>query len=194
MHTLCLATNNKGKISELQLLLSGLPIQLVSLASIGCTADLPETHETFAENSAQKAWYVHQNYNVNCMADDSGLCVEALNGRPGVYSARYAGTHGNDAANIEKVLHEMAGIEQRNAYFETVITLVWKGQSVQFSGRVHGTLATQAMGNNGFGYDPIFVPDGYTQTFGELSLEVKKSISHRAIAVSECVKYLKQFF
>lgn len=189
---ICLATNNHGKIAELKSLLSALDIELVGLKEIGCLVDLPETGHTFLENSLQKAQYVFDHYKIACVADDSGLEVDALQGKPGVFSARYAGAHGNDKANIKKLLIEMEEIENRKANFRTVITFIdSSGKVFHFEGKIDGELTKEEIGANGFGYDPIFIPNGYTQTFAQISHEIKNQISHRAKAVKKMVEFLK---
>jgi len=189
---ICLATNNQGKIKELKSLLSSLDIEVVGLKDIGCKIDLPETGTTFQENSLQKAQYVFDNYQISCIADDSGLEIDALQGEPGVFSARYAGEHGNDKANIAKVLEKLARIENRKANFKTVVTYInADGNAYFFEGKIEGKIAHHEMGTNGFGYDPIFIPTGYSETFAELSAEIKNLISHRAKAVDGLLEFLK---
>jgi len=189
---LCLATNNQGKINELKSLLSNLAIQIVGLKEIGCLIDLPETGHTFQENSLQKAQYVFDNFKIPCIADDSGLQIAALNGEPGIYSARYSGEHGDDKANIAKVLEKLSGIKNRNANFKTVVTYIGvDGQSLFFEGVIDGSIAEKPFGSNGFGYDPIFIPFGYSETFAEIAADIKNKISHRAKAVQGLLAYLK---
>jgi len=189
---ICLATNNQGKIKELKSLLSSLDIEVVGLKDIGCKIDLPETGTTFQENSLQKAQYVFDNYQISCIADDSGLEIDALQGEPGVFSARYAGEHGNDKANIAKVLEKLARIENRKANFKTVVTYInADGNAYFFEGKIEGKIAHHEMGTNGFGYDPIFIPKGYSETFAEFSAEIKNRISHRAKAVIGLLEFLK---
>jgi XTP/dITP diphosphohydrolase len=188
---LCLATNNSHKVEELQALL-GADFQLKTLQEIGCLVDLPETQNTFQGNSLQKAMYVWENYGIPCIADDSGLEVEVLNGEPGVFSARYAGEHGNHEANIAKLLKNLEGIENRAAQFRSVITLIENGKSHQFEGIIKGKIIDQKRGTQGFGYDPIFMPDGYDTTFAEMSMAEKNPISHRGLAVSKLIGYLSE--
>lgn len=187
---LCLATNNTHKVEELQALL-GTDFQLKTLKEIGCEIDLPETRDTFQGNSSQKAEYVWAHYGIDCIADDSGLEVEALNGEPGVFSARYAGSHGNHEANIQKLLANLEGIENRAAQFRSVITLIRNGEINQFEGIIKGEIIHEKRGNQGFGYDPIFVPEGYETTFAEMTMEEKNPISHRGLAVKQLVEFLK---
>ncbi len=190
MKKICFATNNKNKIAEVSQMLQG-KYELVSLEEIGCTEELPEEQDTMEGNSRQKAQYVWQNYNISCFADDSGLEVEALDGAPGVYSARYAGPQRSDSNNIELVLQNLEGKSNRNARFRTSITLILNGQEHQFEGTVNGSITQGWKGNKGFGYDPIFIPAGHSKTFAEMSSEEKNSISHRGIAVRKLVDFLK---
>jgi XTP/dITP diphosphohydrolase len=185
---LVFASNNKNKIKEIQLLVPN-SIQILSLKDIGCTEDIPETADTIEENAILKANYVTQKYGYDCFADDSGLEVDALNGEPGVFSARYAGEQKNDENNIDKLLTNLKGIENRRANFKTVICLNSKGEQHLFIGVINGQIIEKRMGSNGFGYDPIFVPDGYQETFAQLSLEEKSTISHRGIAVKQLVAF-----
>lgn len=190
---ICLASNNKGKIEELKSLLSNTQIEIVSLADIGCEVELPETHFTFHQNSLQKAQFVYDNYQIACISDDSGLCIEALNHEPGVLSARYAGIHGNDKANIDLVLKKMENIDNRKAFFTTVVTFINpQGIATQFEGRVDGYIIQKPIGNQGFGYDPIFTPNGSELTFAQLSKLEKNKISHRAKAMEKLILYLKK--
>ncbi|WP_158828695.1 non-canonical purine NTP diphosphatase [Mucilaginibacter lacusdianchii] len=183
------ATHNNHKLQEVAAK-TGNQLQLLSLTDIGCTEDIPETGVTFRENASIKSCYIFNNYKVNCFADDSGLEIEALNNEPGVYSARYAGEHGNHEANIEKVLNNLKGIENRKARFRTVISLIWNGEEHFFEGTVNGTIRHERVGAQGFGYDPIFEPEGYTITFAEMSMEEKNRISHRAIAMEKLIAFL----
>ncbi|MBY0485707.1 MAG: non-canonical purine NTP diphosphatase [Flavobacteriaceae bacterium] len=187
---LVFASNNKNKIKEIQLLVPS-SIQIVSLEDIGCTEDIPETANTIEGNAILKANYVTQNYGLNCFADDSGLEVDALNGEPGVYSARYAGEPKNDDNNMNKLLLNLKDKNNRKANFKTVICLNINGEQHLFTGIINGKIIEEKIGNNGFGYDPIFVADGYTKTFAELSIEEKSTISHRGIAVKKLVEFLK---
>lgn len=188
---LVFASNNKNKIKEIQLLLPD-SIQILSLEDIGCTEDIPETADTIEGNAMLKANYVTEKYGYDCFADDSGLEVQALNGEPGVFSARYAGEPKNDENNIDKLLSNLKGIENKSANFKTVICLNSKGEQHLFTGIINGTIIEERIGTNGFGYDPIFVADGYQKTFAELALEEKARISHRGIAVQKLIHFLQQ--
>ena len=197
------ATNNQHKLQEIRDIL-GSEFEIVSLKDIGCDVDIPETGNTLEENAMQKAQYVYDHYNLNCFADDTGLEVEALNGEPGVHSARYAeGTDHDSEANMAKLLRNLEGKDNRKARFRTVIALIQK-QDVcpcgctsikkvnRFEGIVDGSIATEKHGTAGFGYDPIFVPEGYDKSFAELGESIKNGISHRARAVAKLAEYLKQ--
>lgn len=184
------ATNNKHKLQELQAIL-GNNFELVSLQDIGCFEDIPEEQPTLEGNARQKAYYVFEKFGVSCFADDTGLEIEALNGEPGVYSARYAGEEKSAEANMNKVLEKMSEKDKRKARFRTVISLVIDGEEKQFEGIVEGEILRQKRGGSGFGYDPIFQPAGYNQTFAEMSLNEKNKISHRGRAVEKLVHYLK---
>lgn len=187
---LCLATNNAHKVEELQSLL-GEKFQLQTLNEIGCFDDIPETADTFEGNSLQKAMYIWERFQIDCIADDSGLEVEALNDEPGIYSARYAGEHGNHENNMAKLLQNLEGIENRAAQFRCVITLIINGISTHFEGIIRGKIIHEKRGSQGFGYDPIFVPEGYDRTFAEMSIEEKNPISHRGLAVTKMIEFLK---
>lgn len=197
------ATNNQHKLQEIRDIL-GSEFKIVSLKDIGCDVDIPETGNTLEENAMQKAQYVYDHYNLSCFADDTGLEVEALNGEPGVHSARYAeGTDHDSEANMAKLLRNLEGKDNRKARFRTVIALIQK-QDVcpcgctsikkvnRFEGIVDGSIATEKHGTAGFGYDPIFVPEGYDKSFAELGESIKNGISHRARAVAKLAEYLKQ--
>jgi XTP/dITP diphosphohydrolase len=186
---LVFATNNRHKLEEVSAKIKG-QIALLTLDDIGCTEDIEETGLTFEENASIKSHYVYEKYHLNCFGDDSGLVIDALNGEPGVYSARYAGEHGNHAANIKKVLENLSGVTNRKARFKSVISLIWNGGEHLFEGTVEGTIRHQPAGDGGFGYDPIFQPDGYDITFAEMSLEQKNQFSHRARAVEQLVSLL----
>lgn len=188
---LVFASNNKNKIKEIQLLLPD-SIQILSLEDIGCTEDIPETADTIEGNAILKANYVTQKYGYDCFADDSGLEVAALNGEPGVFSARYAGEPKNDENNIDKLLANLKDVNNKKANFKTIICLNLKGEQHLFTGIINGQIIEERIGNNGFGYDPIFVADGYQKTFSELSLEEKARISHRGIAVKELITFLQK--
>ena len=185
---LVFASNNKNKIQEIQALVPN-TIQIVSLEEIGCFEDIPETADTIEGNAILKANYVTEKYGYDCFADDTGLEVEALNGAPGVYSARYAGEQKDANDNMDKLLFELKDKTNRKANFKTVITLNLKGKQNLFSGIIHGKIIEEKIGTNGFGYDPIFVADGYEKTFAELSMEEKSTISHRGIAVKQLIEY-----
>lgn len=186
---LVFASNNKNKIKEIQLLVPN-SIQILSLEDIGCFDDIPEIADTIEGNAILKANYVTEKFGYNCFADDSGLEIDALNGAPGVYSARYAGEPKDDHKNIEKVLENLKNKTNRKANFKTVICLNLDGEQHLFTGIINGTIIEEKIGTNGFGYDPIFVADGYEKTFAELSMEEKSSISHRGIAVRQLVEFL----
>lgn len=189
---LVFATNNKHKLDEVRKITSRHPVEIVSLAEINCFDDIPETADTLEGNALQKAHYIQEKFGLNCFADDTGLEVEALNNAPGVYSARYAGPGHDSEANMKKLLQEMEGKENRKARFRTVIALVWNGKTYTFDGIVNGTITTTKRGENGFGYDPIFIPEGYEQTFAELGNDIKNQISHRAKAVEKLDEFLTQ--
>lgn len=182
------ATHNKNKLEEVRALLPR-EIQLKSLTDLGCEEDIPETGETFTENAKQKTDYLVQRYAVNCFGDDSGLEIDALDGEPGVYSARYSGSRDMER-NIQLVLQKLDGVSQRSARFKTVISLNLQGEQYLFEGAVEGSIITSKVGHDGFGYDPIFVPEGYNRTFAEMSLSEKNSISHRSIAIGKLIAFL----
>jgi XTP/dITP diphosphohydrolase len=188
---LVFASNNPNKIKEIQLLLPD-SIKLLSLPDIGCTEDIPETAPTIEGNAIQKANYITEKYGYPCFADDTGLEVEALNGEPGVYSARYAGNQRDANDNMDKLLTNLANQSNRNAHFKTIICLNLSGQQHLFEGIVKGTIIAEKIGNQGFGYDPIFVPKGFNQTFAEMSIEEKSKISHRGLAVEKLVAFLTE--
>lgn len=190
MNSLVAATNNKGKIKEIRQLLPW-DIALQSLQDIGFTGDISEPYDTFEENAATKARTVYDFCGTNTLADDSGICVPALGDAPGVFSARYAGLPANDDANLEKLLQEMQGKTDRSAYYKAVICLVWEGEEHYFDGICHGRLTEAPIGKKGFGYDPIFIPDGYNQTFGELPAEVKNRLSHRGQAIRKMMEFIE---
>jgi XTP/dITP diphosphohydrolase len=187
--TLVFASNNKHKIQEIKALLPN-SFTIKSLEDIGCTEDIPETADTIEGNAILKANYVSEKYGLACFADDSGLEVNALNGAPGVYSARYAGEQKNDNDNIEKLLTDLEGKANRKAQFKTVIALNFNGEQHLFTGIIKGKIISEKRGSNGFGYDPIFVAEGYDKTFAELTSEEKNSVSHRSQAVKELIKWL----
>jgi len=187
---LVFATNNNHKLGELQAIL-GDRVHLLSLKDIGCDEDIPEEQETLEGNASQKAFYVYNKFGYNCFADDTGLEIDALNGEPGVYSARYAGEEKSAEANMDKVLARLFKIKNRKARFRTVISLVIDGTEKQFEGLVEGEILTEKKGGSGFGYDPIFQPKGFLKTFAEMNLTDKNQISHRGRAVEKLVSYLK---
>lgn len=188
---LVFASNNKNKIQEIQALVPN-TIEIVSLEDIGCTEDIPETAETIEGNAILKANYVTEKYGYDCFADDTGLEVDALNGAPGVYSARYAGEQKDANNNMDKLLSELKGKSNRKANFKTVIALNLNGKQNLFTGIINGKIIGEKIGTNGFGYDPIFVADGYEKTFAELTMEEKSTISHRGIAVKELILFLQK--
>ena len=190
MEQLVFATNNPHKLEEVAAKIKGV-IKIASLDDIGCYDDIPEIGKTFAENASAKSHHVHNKYKLNCFADDSGLEVDALHGEPGVHSARYCGKYGDHEANMDKVLAKLAGAANRKARFRTVISLIWNDEEHFFEGAVEGAIRHERAGKKGFGYDPIFQPDGYDITFAEMSLEEKNRISHRAIAVERLIAFLK---
>ena len=187
---LVFASNNHNKIKEIQLLVPN-SIEILSLNDIGCTEDIPETADTIEGNAILKANYVTEKYGFNCFADDSGLEIDALNGEPGVYSARYAGEPKDDSKNIDKVLENLKDETNKKANFKTVICLNMNGKQHLFTGIANGKIIENRVGDNGFGYDPIFVADGYSKTFAELSIEEKAAISHRGKAVKQLVDFLQ---
>jgi XTP/dITP diphosphohydrolase len=191
MLKLVFASSNKNKIKEIRELTPP-SINLLGLSDINCHADIPETGATIEENAILKAEYVVRNFDLNCFADDSGLEVEALNGAPGVYSARYAGKPKDDLKNIQKLLEQLRGKENRNARFKTVIALILDGKQHCFEGIIKGQITREMMGNNGFGYDPVFIPEGYSQTFAQMDGHTKNSISHRGIALHKLLQFLKK--
>lgn len=188
---LVFATNNAHKLDEISSIL-GEKVELLSLKDIHCHVDIPETADTLEGNAMLKAEYIYKNYGLDCFADDTGLEVEALNGAPGVYSARYAEGEGHNAeANMQKLLQNMQGVQNRKAQFRTAICLILDGKKHLFEGIVKGEIIKEKRGSSGFGYDPIFVPEGYTKTFAELGNETKNKISHRALAVEKLCRFLK---
>ena len=187
---LVFATNNAHKLKEIRAIL-GNSIEILSLADIHCHTDIPETADTLEGNARQKSRYVYEHYGLDCFADDTGLEVESLGGAPGVYSARYADGQGHDSqANMNKLLKEMEEKNNRKAQFRTIISLIEKGEERQFEGIVKGQITKEKRGESGFGYDPIFQPDGYDTTFAELGSDIKNRISHRARAVAALCDYL----
>ncbi len=188
---ICLATNNPHKVEELQQML-GEAFVIKTLMDIGFTDEIDETATTFQGNSLLKARCIYDKYGITTIADDSGLEVEALNNEPGIYSARYAGEHGNHAKNNAKLLAELAGKTNRNAQFRSVVTLIYQNQETQFEGVVKGKIHTELTGTDGFGYDPLFIPAGHNRTFAEMTMEEKNPISHRGLAVQQLVGHLQK--
>ena len=189
---LVFATNNAHKLEEIKNIL-GDKVEILSLADIDCHTDIPETADTLEGNARQKAMYVYTHYGMDCFADDTGLEVDALEGAPGVHSARYASEKGHDSqANMEKLLREMEEKNDRKAQFRTIISLIEKGEEKQFEGVVRGEILRERKGNSGFGYDPVFRPEGYDKTFAELGNEIKNKISHRARVVAALCEYLSK--
>lgn len=190
MKKIVFATNNKHKLTEIRSILDG-RVEVVSLSDIDCHDEIPETADTLEGNALIKARYIYEKYGMYCFADDTGLEVDALSGAPGVYSARYAGEHCSPADNVNKMLRELSGVEEpRSACFRTVIALIDEAGEHLFEGRVQGDILTKAEGEGGFGYDPIFRPEGYDKSFAALGDEVKNQISHRAKATELLAKYL----
>ena len=188
---LVFSTNNEHKLEEVKAILEPY-YQILSLKDIGDDTDIPETGETLEDNTLIKANYLWDTYHTNCFADDTGLEVEALNNAPGVYSARYAGEQKSSTDNVAKLLKELEGKENRNAQFRTVIALIIDGKKYVFEGKIKGVITTSARGNSGFGYDPVFQPEGYDKTFAELTLADKNEISHRARAVEQLALFLRK--
>ena len=188
---LVFATNNRNKLKEVQALVLE-PIQLLSLEDIDCLEDIPETQLTIEGNAIQKIEYLKKHYNIDGFADDTGLEVKALHGEPGVFSARYAGNQRNAQDNMDKLLKNLEGKTNRSAQFKTVIALTLKGQLHTFTGICKGTILTEKRGDQGFGYDPIFQPDGYEQTFAEMDLALKNQIGHRGKAIKQLVQFLNK--
>ncbi len=187
---LVFATQNQNKAKEIQELLPS-TIRVKTLAEIGCFDDIPETADTLEGNAALKSQYVLDNFQVNCFADDTGLEINTLNGDPGVFSARYAGEGRDSNDHMDLVLKKLEGVTGRTAQFRTVISLIINGEEKQFEGIVKGDITHEKSGKSGFGYDPIFKPTGYSQTFSEMSMEEKNKISHRGIAVRKLIDYLR---
>ena len=188
---LVFATNNKHKLQEVRDIV-GDRVEVLSLADIGCYDDIPETADTLQGNALIKARHIYEKYGFDCFADDTGLEVEALDGAPGVYSARYAGEGCDSEANMRKLLENLTGKTNRNAQFRTVIALIINGEEMLFNGIVKGSIATEKNGDSGFGYDPIFVPEGHSASFAQMSSEMKNSMSHRFRATQQLSDYLKE--
>lgn len=189
---LIFATHNQHKTIEAVEIL-GENFQIKNLKDIGCLTEIPETSDTLTGNALQKARYVHEHYHCNCFADDTGLEVEALDGRPGVYSARFAGEHCSYQDNVDKLLREMNGKTNRSACFKTVVALIIDNKEYLFEGRVDGSIIEQSRGTAGFGYDPVFLPEGFDKTFAEMGEEDKNAISHRGRAMRKLVNFLKEY-
>ena len=186
---LVFATNNKHKLEEMRAIL-GDKVELLSLADIDCHDDIPETADTLEGNALIKARYIYEKYGCACFADDTGLEVDALGGEPGVYSARYAGENNDSEANMRKLLQNLTGKSERSAQFRTVIALIIGGEEFLFDGIVRGCISEERMGSAGFGYDPIFIPDGYEESFAQMAAEQKNAISHRSRAAAALNNYL----
>ena len=191
MKKIVFATNNQHKLQEVREIL-GKSLDIVSLQDVGCQEDIPETADTLEGNALMKARYVKEHYGYDCFADDTGLEVAALNNAPGVYSARYAGESKDSVANMQKVLNELEDKEDRSARFRTVIALILDDKETLFDGIINGTIIESQKGTAGFGYDPVFIPSGYSETFAEMGNEVKNTISHRALAVEKLKIHLDQ--
>lgn len=187
---LVFATRNANKVKEVQSMV-GTRLSLISLDECGIKEEIPETSPTIEGNALQKARYVYEKTGLNCMADDTGLLVDALNGEPGVYSARYAGEGASHSDNIRKLLERLGGAKNRSAHFKTVIALIVNGEEVLFDGIARGEILNEMRGEKGFGYDPIFQPIGFDRTFAEMSLDEKNEISHRGLAMKKASAYLK---
>ena len=186
---LVFATNNLNKLSEIRSLVKG-SIDILSLKDINCNEELPETNFTIEENALQKAKYIFDNYGLNCFADDTGLEIQALDGDPGVFSARYAGEPSNAENNIKKVLDNLQGVSNREANFKTVIAIIINGKETLFKGICNGSITRNKLGQKGFGYDPIFIPDSFAITFAQMTKQQKNAISHRGKAVQKLIRFL----
>lgn len=189
MQEIVFATNNRHKLEEIRRI-AGNRFRILSLSEIGCHDDIPETADNLEGNALQKARYVKEHYGYDCFADDTGLMVDALGGAPGVYSARYAGPGHDSRANMELLLENLRGVEDRSAHFSTVIALILNGEEHTFEGRVDGRILTAPQGEAGFGYDPVFMPDGCKESFAEMSAEAKNAISHRGRATEKLIEFL----
>ncbi|MDP4280803.1 MAG: RdgB/HAM1 family non-canonical purine NTP pyrophosphatase [Bacteroidota bacterium] len=192
MTELVFATNNSHKLREIREI-TGDSLNIVGLGDIGLNTEIPETGTTLEENARQKAHFIYEKTGRNCFADDTGLEIDALEGRPGVYSARYAGEGCQFEDNIRKVLKELSGVENRKAAFRCVVCLIYEGKEYLFEGRIHGTIMTEKHGDGGFGYDPVFLPEGSRQTFAEMPAHLKNGISHRGRAMTKMMKFLRNF-
>jgi XTP/dITP diphosphohydrolase len=189
MQEILFATNNQHKLREVREIL-GAEYTVLSLKDVKIDVEIPETQETLEGNAAQKAWFIFEKTGMNCFADDTGLEIESLDGRPGVYSARYAGEGCSFEDNVQKVLLEMAGLENRKAWFRTVVCLIYDKKEYLFEGRVDGIITTHKEGEGGFGYDPVFRPDGHKQSFAAMPPYLKNGISHRGRAITKMAKWL----
>lgn len=192
MNKIVLASHNEHKIQEIRAMLP-INFQLFSLKDIGFNEEIPETSNSFRGNAIQKAKYIKIKTGFDCMADDSGLEVDALNGQPGIFSARYAGDHANHSLNNQKLLRELTGIQNRKANFRSVIALIFDSKEYFFEGAVYGNIIDNLRGEEGFGYDPLFIPEGYDKTFAEMDLSLKNKISHRAIAIEKLIEFLNNY-
>ena len=188
---LVFATNNRHKLQEVRDIV-GDRVEVLSLADIDCHDDIPETADTLQGNALIKARHIYEKYGLDCFADDTGLEVEALGGAPGVYSARYAGEDCDSEANMRKLLEKLTGESNRSAQFRTVIALIINGEEILFNGIVKGTIATEKKGDSGFGYDPVFIPEGHSDSFAQMGSEMKNSMSHRFRATQQLGDYLKE--
>lgn len=187
--TICFATNNSHKLEEVKAICPP-HIEIISLREAGCTEDLPETQKTIEGNALQKALYVREKFGIDCFSDDTGLEVEVLGGEPGVDTAHYAGPERDAIRNMSLLLKNLEGKPNRNAHFKTIIACVWQGEIYTFEGKVEGKIAMEPTGNQGFGYDPVFIPNGFEHTFAELGPEVKNQFSHRALVVRQLIYFL----
>jgi XTP/dITP diphosphohydrolase len=185
------ATNNLNKLREIKALMPS-NIEIVGLSDIGCSEEIPETGATLEANAFQKANYVKEHYGYDCFSDDSGLEIESLNGEPGVYSARYAGPEKNAQANMTKILNQLKGVENRNAQLRTVIALILEGEKTLFEGKAMGTISEKEQGEEGFGYDPIFIPENERRSFAQMTMKEKGEISHRGKAVRRLISFLTE--
>lgn len=191
VHTLIFATNNQHKVDEIKNIV-GNDFNIISLKDAGIDIDIPEPHDTLEANASEKSFTIHKLTNKNCFSEDTGLEVEALNGEPGVKSARYAGVEKNFQANIDKLLHNLQGIENRAAQFRTVISLIWHTNEYCFEGVCKGRIIEEQRGKDGFGYDPVFVPEGSDKTFAEMNMQEKNEYSHRRKATDKLTAFLKE--
>lgn len=187
---LVFATNNVHKLNEVREIL-GSKFEILSLKDINCNEEIPETQDTIEGNASQKVNYIYNKYKINCFADDTGLIIDSLNGAPGIYSARYAGENCSFKDNVDKVLEELKNKTDRKAHFKTVISLIINGKETLFQGIINGYITEKERGDSGFGYDPIFLPEGKNKTFAELPAEVKNEISHRGIATRKLFEFLQ---